>query len=226
MKADPDLSLWDDALSGAYDQQNYGQGSQGYVMNASHRLIEQAYGPDIQFGQVLEVGAGSGVHLQHVRHGYDRYVMTDGSDAMLQVARARYAGNAKLQTQVEDALHLSFPDASFDRVIATHVLEHIPEPHLALREWVRVARPGGVLSLVLPCDPGLAWRFGRMLGPRAAAEKRGIPYDYVMAREHVNSITNLVALLRYYFDDLPEQWWPLRIPFSDVNLIYGVNIRL
>ena len=53
----------------------------------------------------------------------------------------------------------------------------------------------------------------------------GLEYDYVMAREHVNPITNLVTLIHYYFEDYRETWWPARIPFSDINLIYAVNIR-
>jgi phosphatidylethanolamine/phosphatidyl-N-methylethanolamine N-methyltransferase len=65
---------------------------------------------------------------------------------------------------------LSVPSASFDRLIATHVLEHLPKPERVLREWARVVRPGGTLSLILPCDPGLARRLGRHFGPHPQAE--------------------------------------------------------
>ena len=105
---------------------------------------------------------------------------------------------------VEDATKLSFENASFDRLIATHVLEHLYRPHEVLREWARVLRPGGTLSIVLPCDPGLLWRIGRRFGPRARAHAQGIPYDYAMAREHVNSITNLVTFINYYFSDIEQ----------------------
>jgi ubiquinone/menaquinone biosynthesis C-methylase UbiE len=126
----------------------------------------------------------------------------------------------------EDATRLSFPDDSFDRVIAAHVLEHLPAPNLALREWVRVLRPGGVLTLVLPCDPGIAWRLGRRLGPRSRFERAGIAYDYWMAREHVSAIDKLVAYVRYFFADVEERWLPLRIPSIDVNLFYIAHARI
>jgi ubiquinone/menaquinone biosynthesis C-methylase UbiE len=122
-----------------------------------------------------------------------------------------------------DGDSLPFPDDSFDRLIATHVLEHVPFPHLAIQEWVRVLKPGGILSLILPCDPGMAWRLGRYLGPRKQAEKAGLPYDYYMAREHINSIFNLHQILKFHFPKRAVTWWPLRLPLPDVNLIYAGN---
>jgi len=119
--------------------------------------------------------------------------------------------------------HLDYSDNTFDRLLATHVLEHIYQPHLALKEWLRVIKPGGVLSILIPTDPGLAWRLGRHLGPRKQAMAKGIPYDYIMAREHVNSCHNLVALLRYYFSDAKEAWWPFPVPSIDLNLFFAFH---
>src|SRR3546814_5800995 len=101
---------------------------------------------------------------------------------------------ARLRLAREDATRLSLADGSVDRLIACHVLEHLHHPHDVLREWYRVLRKGGVLSILLPCDPGVLWRVGRMFGPRANAERAGIEYDYLMAREHVNPINNLVVV--------------------------------
>jgi SAM-dependent methyltransferase len=94
---------------------------------------------------------------------------------------------------------------------------------LALKEWFRVLKPGGVLSILIPTDPGLAWRLGRNLGPRKNAIKQGIAYDYVMAREHVNSCNNLIAILRHYFPKAEEAWWPTPIPSIDLNLFFAFH---
>ena len=49
---------------------------------------------------------------------------------------------------------LPFPDASFDRVIASEVLEHIPDDEAAMAELARVLRPGGSMAVTVPrCGP-------------------------------------------------------------------------
>jgi len=80
-----------------------------------------------------------------------------------------------------------------------------------------------VLSILIPTDPGVAWRLGRHFGPRRNAISLGIPYDYVMAREHVNSCNNLIALIRHYFPNRNEAWWPFHVPSIDLNLFYSCN---
>ncbi|HCB34913.1 MAG TPA: SAM-dependent methyltransferase [Acidimicrobiaceae bacterium] len=49
-----------------------------------------------------------------------------------------------------DAIALPFPDACFDRVVASEVLEHIDDDSKALRELARVLRPGGSLAVSVP----------------------------------------------------------------------------
>jgi ubiquinone/menaquinone biosynthesis C-methylase UbiE len=194
-------------------------------MRRGHELLDKG-APWNEAAEVIEVGAGSGVHLEHVRSPYASYLITDTSEDMLAAAKARHAGKPGVSFAVENAAHLSFADSSFDRLIATHVLEHLWNPHEVLREWVRVVRPGGAVSIILPCDPGLAWRFGRHLGPRKRAEGVGLDYDYFQAREHVNSIYNLRTFIEYYFNEVAVTWWPLRVPSPDLNLLYIAHIKV
>lgn len=208
-----------------YDESNYASPLQASVMRASHRLLEKRFGANDRFARVLEIGAGTGAHLEFVRHAFDQYVMTDMDAKTLEVAQRklgeRYAGRLSCETQ--SGAKLPYAEGSFDRVIACHVLEHIYQPHLALKEWQRVLKDGGVLSILIPTDPGVAWRLGRHLGPRKNALAQGIAYDYVMAREHVNSCNNLIALLRHYFSERSEAWWPLPLPSIDMNLFFACH---
>jgi ubiquinone/menaquinone biosynthesis C-methylase UbiE len=208
-----------------YDEANYGSSVQGRVMQAGHRLAERPFDAGLNFEHVLEVGAGTGEHLPFVRHGFERYVLTDVDEKSLKVARRKLVGRheGKLSFELQADGRLTYADNSFDRLVATHVLEHIYQPHLALKEWRRVLKNGAVMSILIPTDPGLAWRLGRHLGPRRKATQQGIAYDYVMAREHVNSCNNLIALLRHYFPGMREAWWPLPVPSMDLNLFFAAH---
>lgn len=209
-------------FSELYDDSNYVSPLQAAVMRASHCLVERKYKERDHFGRVLEIGAGTGEHVGYVRHDFDKYVLTDLDVKTLEVAKRKLDGQfgARLSYEVQSGAGLSYADNSFDRLIATHVLEHIYQPHLALKEWARVLKNGGVMSVLIPTDPGVAWRLGRRLGPRKNAVAQGIAYDYVMAREHVNSCNNLIALLRHYFPERVEAWWPLPVPSVDLNLFF------
>ena len=208
-----------------YDDANYASPLQAFVMRASHKLVEKDFGPQSEFPRVLEVGAGTGEHMRFVRHRFDEYILSDLDAVALDVARKKLAGRheGRLEFEAHAGTNFDYADASFDRVVAVHVLEHIPQPHIAIKEWRRLLKPGGVLSVLLPTDPGLAWRLGRHLGPRRRAIAQGIAYDYVMAREHVNSCNNLVALLRHYFPGATEAWWPMRVPSVDLNLFVSLH---
>lgn len=212
-------------FSEIYDDSNYSSPLQSSVMRASHRLVEKIYGDRRRFGRVLEVGAGTGAHLPFVRHSFDEYILTDQDPKTLDVAKTKLAGayDGRIGFDTQPATSLSYSDNTFDRLVAAHVLEHIHQPHLALKEWRRVLKHGGVLSILIPTDPGLAWRIGRHLGPRRNAIAKGIAYDYVMAREHVNSCNNLISILRHYFPESKESWWPMPIPSIDLNLFFAFH---
>ena len=227
MKPDPSFDDYQAKWTAAYERSNYGTGLAAYFLRMSHEWCERRFDRNDHFARVLEVGAGTGVHIRSVRHGFDEYWMTDLNRPLLeQIPQSGASTTGRVFVKSEDAAKLSFGERSFDRLIATHVLEHLPSPHQVLREWVRVVRPGGVLSLVLPCDPGLAWRWGRNLGPRRTFTRAGIDYDYWMAREHINSINNLVSLLRYYFDVVEESWRPCLVPSMDLNLFYIAHVKV
>lgn len=101
-------------------------------------------------GDVLEVGCGPGLLWTSVAHLLPRLhlTLTDLSEGMLDAARSAVDPVESIElvgTRACDAQDLPFPDASFDVVVANHMLYHVPEPARAAAEFGRVLRPGGVL---------------------------------------------------------------------------------
>lgn len=207
-----------------YDLNNYQSYLQKYVMESGHKDLEKKINPSVNYTKVLEVGCGTGEHLKFVKHQFNEYHLVDENEGLLTICQKKNLSNKKLFYKKGDASNLDYEDNFFDRVIAVHVLEHIHRPEEVIREWKRVIKNRGLLSILIPTDPGIMWRIGKCIGPRARINQLGIPYDYIMALQHVNSCTNLVAIMRHDLPNGDESWWPTKIPSTDINLFYSYNV--
>ena len=100
--------------------------------------------------KVLDVGCGTGDFLRLLAPivSPGTAVGLDLSETMIAEARHRSGKIAEnLSFRVGSVLDLPFPPASFDRVIATQLLLHVPDPLKALQELKRVLAPAGVVSI-------------------------------------------------------------------------------
>ena len=97
--------------------------------------------------RVADFGTGTGTAAGLAR-GEEREVTgLDAAAGMLEIARARVAGVTFVDGDFGD---LPFAEACFDVVIACHALLFAADRVAVLRQWLRVARPGGRLSLSVP----------------------------------------------------------------------------
>ncbi len=96
-------------------------------------------------GEVLEVGAGTGVNLPHYPKTVSRLVVSEPDCHMRRRLQARCGPSELCQVEVSDASleRLPMAPASFDAVVSTLVLCSVPDLHAALAEVVRILRPGG-----------------------------------------------------------------------------------
>ncbi len=86
-----------------------------------------------------------------------------------------------------------------------------------------------MISISLPTDPGLLWRLGKIFTKYYTAKKTykisSSEYDYLLATEHINSIFNLISIIRYHFkNQIDESFLPFKIRLVDINLFYNVHI--
>ena len=109
----------------------------------SYELLEAGPGR-----RILEVGCGLGddaAALARLVVPGGSVVAVDGSQAMIDAARARHGEIEGLTFDVADAAELPYQAGCFDACRIDRVLQHIADPAPAVREMVRVLRPGGVL---------------------------------------------------------------------------------
>lgn len=103
---------------------------------------------------VLDVGCGPGATIPELaaRVGPEgRVAGIDVSARLVDEARRRVEGKGlPVEVRVGDAQRLEFADATFDAARADRVMAFVPDPRAAMRELVRVVRPGGRVVITEP----------------------------------------------------------------------------
>ncbi len=137
-----------DRVRRAYDRAAPGYDRAIAVVERLLVLDGRAWAAGQAAGDVLELAVGTGRNLAHYPPGV-RLTGVDLSPAMLALARRRAAElGVDADLREADATALPFAGASFDTVVVTLSLCTIPDDTAALREVVRVLRPGGGLVAV------------------------------------------------------------------------------
>jgi len=96
---------------------------------------------------VLDVGCGTGALSAAIAAAAPscRIAGIDRSEPYVAIARAHHQ-SPRITCEVGDAQHLPFDAARFDRTLSSLILNFIPDPQQALREMMRVTRPGGTIA--------------------------------------------------------------------------------
>ena len=109
--------------------------------------------------KVIDVGCGAGRHsFEAYRRGADVVAFDQdatelaGVDTMFRAMAdsGEVPPAARAETVVGDALALPYPDRTFDCVIASEILEHVPADTKAIDELIRVLKVGGRLAVTVP----------------------------------------------------------------------------
>jgi ubiquinone/menaquinone biosynthesis C-methylase UbiE len=145
---DPKLAnvLYHDWESQTYDEKWSISYDERCITYARERFETVAGFPATPYGTALELGCGTGFFLLNLKQAgiLEEGHVTDISPGMVEVAQRNARGlGFEVKGRVADAETLPYDDDTFDLVVGHAVLHHIPDVELALREVIRVLRPGG-----------------------------------------------------------------------------------
>ncbi|MGI8761177.1 MAG: class I SAM-dependent methyltransferase [Jatrophihabitantaceae bacterium] len=138
--------LYHDWEAGTYDEKWSISFDERCVEYARERFAHVAGRAGWPYPTSLELGCGTGFFTLNLKLAgvLDDAHVTDLSPGMVEVAQRNARGlGFEVEGRVADAERLPYPDNSFELVIGHAVLHHIPDVELAMREVLRVLKPGG-----------------------------------------------------------------------------------
>lgn len=183
--------------------------------------------PDQRHPQrILEIGPGHVSAVRRLMAADDCYSCCELDPAFCDVLRRDLPGSGVLHADVQDGIPAA--SESFDRVVAVHVLEHLPRLPPALDEIARVLRDDGRLDVVIPCEGSPLYTLGRRLTSAREFRKRfGGGFREIMQVEHVNRAREIVPELgrRFALEQATFFPFPLATLGVRANLLAGFRLR-
>jgi ubiquinone/menaquinone biosynthesis C-methylase UbiE len=180
-----------------------------------------------EFSRTLELGAGRGEHLVYERLSPQQrreYYALELRANMCAAISERFPDIHVVQGDCQETL--GFPDQFFQRILAVHVLEHLPNLPATVAEVYRVCAKNGVFSVVIPCEGGLAYAMARRVSAQRIFQKRyKQSYRWFIEREHINRPDEIIGELEKYFQVSQTRYFPFAIPSQQMNLVIGLTCR-
>lgn len=216
--SDEFMKLWHDRLPGAW---------YGIIEEFNHKFPVKHTVPN--FRSTLEIGAGLGEHLRHeslTPEQTSAYYALELRENMAAVIRESFPDVNVIVGDCQK--RLDFPDGSFDRVIAVHVLEHLPDLPGCIREVYRLLdKTKGQFLIVIPTEGSLAYTIARKISAEREYKKNfGGDYSWFYKREHINVPSEILEELQPYFEIDQRSAFPFAfVPLLFCNLCLGLSCR-
>ena len=209
------MKYWHEALPSKY----------GVVERFNHGFPLRVLKDSVGDGSLntLEIGAGLGEHIAYENLNNQHYSVLELRENMADVLKEKFSSVNVYIGDIQEKT--SFEDKHFDRIIAVHVLEHLPDLPKALYEIHRVLKSDGSFTAVIPCEGSLAYSLARKIsGERLFKKKFNMEYDWLIKTEHINKPHEILEEVEKFFSIVNKSYFPLIVPFIFCNLCIGINM--
>ena len=200
-----------------------------YIIN--HKLLD--FGINKIYNEhVLEIGGGAEPHIKYMDLSKIKsYTIID--DKFFKKTFLKLKKKHKnIKFNFIDYKKIKFykPKVKFTRMIASHSFEHFIYFEDDFLKLLYLLKKKSIISIALPCDPGLIWRSLQFIsyfkqkkyyGWKSISEK-----DLDDARDHVTPTQNILKILNYYFSSLKKTFFPFFLPIIELNIFLIIQLRL
>ena len=153
---------------------------------------------------ILELGAGSLNHLSW-EGGYASYDVVEPFQKLLDTS-----SNLGLVRHTYSQLSEIPYEAQYDRIISVAVLEHLLDLPTEIARSGLCLRENGRFCAGVPSEGGWLWKMAWKYGTGPGFTKRtGLDYEKLMRHEHVNTVDEIEECVRYFFDEVTRERFPL-----------------
>jgi ubiquinone/menaquinone biosynthesis C-methylase UbiE len=180
--------------------------------------------------RVLELGSGKFELYSYVNRFHSEYIALDMRNPGIHLINKFESDCEGNRFVLANALNIPYPDGYFDRVVATCLILHIAEVDVAVSEWMRVTKPGGILEFVVPHETSTSLKLLRRVFSYPAAKKINISqreYDLINALDHVNSEYRVRIIAKSATKGkakFTKKSYPFRFPLLDIFSVYKIEI--
>ena len=214
--SDDFMKYWHETLSSRY----------GIVDEFNHKYVVKTAPQG--FFRTLEIGAGNGEHFnyEHLDKGQkENYLAVDIRENMIEQLHSRFPDIRAIVGDCQQ--RMDFEDGSFDRILAIHVLEHLPNLPAAIKEMHRLCdKKRGVLSIVIPCEGSLAYSLARKISAQRIFEERyKQSYQWFIEREHINRPREIFEEISSYFSLVSTTYFPIPLRIEFCNICIGATFK-
>ena len=118
----------------------------------------------------------------------------------------------------------------FTRLIASHSFEHFQFFEKDFLKILKFLHKDAILSVALPCDPGLTWRFLQYFSylnqKKVYSWENMREKDLDDTRDHLTSVQNILKVINFYFKNVKKIFFPLILPIIEFNIFLILQIKL
>jgi len=201
-------------------RQNY-----GIIENFNHNFVVKNSNKD--FLTTLEIGSGIGEHLKYEKLTKNQKKKYFALDTRKNVLKQLKKEHPNVKTILGDCQKkIKFRSNYFDRIIAIHVLEHLPNLPATVKEVHRLLNKRGEFLIVIPCEGSLAYSLARKISAeRLFKKKYNMSYDWFIKTEHINLPKEIISVIEEKFIIKKTSFFPTYLPLLFCNLCIGMIFK-
>lgn len=195
----------------------------------NHKILD--IGVEKKYNKYLiEIGGGAKPHLNYMdAKSIKEYTIVDDikyKKGILELSKEY----KKISFKFINYKKLNLPKKKYTRLIASHSFEHFKEFEKNFLKLLPSLKINSILSIALPCDPGITWRLLQYLyyfkQKKTYGWKNFKEKDLSHSRDHITPVQNIQKVIDYYFRKKKNYFFPFILSSINLNIFLIIQTKM